>query len=138
VWPDTGRLARTRAAITDAQQHPPIIRRGDMVADVYRVLDELPRNATLCVLTTWAVAYLSRETRVDFAAELARMGRERPVVWISGEGPNVVPAFADLGVPTRDIEASILGAILYDGETVRTTPLAFVHPHGSWIDWIAP
>jgi len=138
TWPDTGRLDRTRAAIRLAQGDPPTIRRGDMVADVYRVLAELPRDATICVLTTWAVAYLSRAGREDFAAELARMGRDRPVVWISGEGPNVVSAFADLEVPTLDIEASILGAIVYDGDAARATPLAFVHPHGSWINWIAP
>jgi len=137
TWPDTGRLDRTRAAIRDAQQHPPAIRRGDMVADVYRVLAELPGDATICVLTTWAVAYLSREARDEFAAELARMGRERPVVWISGEGPNVVPAFAGLEAPTLDIEASILGAIVYDHDGAHATPLAFVHPHGSWIDWQA-
>jgi hypothetical protein len=137
TWPDTGRLDRTRAAIRDGQQHPPTIHQGDMVADVYRVLGELPPDATVCVLTTWAVAYLSRAGRAEFAAELARMGRERPVVWISGEGPNVVPAFAGLDVPTLDIEASILGAIVYDGGSERAIPLAFVHPHGSWIDWIA-
>jgi hypothetical protein len=137
TWPDTGRLDRTRAAIRDAQQHPPTIRRGDMVTDVYRVLAELPSDATVCVLTSWAVAYLSRQGRDQFAAELARMGRDRPVVWVSGEGRNVVRAFADLEAPTVDIEASILGAIVYDGESERAFPLAFVHPHGSWIDWIA-
>jgi hypothetical protein len=136
IWPDTGRLDRTRAAIRDTQQNPPTIRRGDMVTDVYRVLAELPRDATICVLTTWAVAYLSRDARREFSDELARMGRERPVVWVSGEGPNVVPAFADIEAPTLDIEASILGAIVYDGGRAHATPLAFVHPHGSWIDWL--
>jgi hypothetical protein len=137
TWPDTGRLDRTRAAIRDAQRHPPTIHRGDMVEDVFATLAELPRDATICVLTTWAVAYLSRENRVAFAAELARAGRERPVVWVSGEAPNVVPAFAAVTAPTVDIEASILGAIVYDGEREDATQLAFVHPHGAWIDWIA-
>src|SRR5262249_26962563 len=126
MWPDTGRLERTRAAIRDAQRHPPTLRRGDMVADVFAILADLPHDATVCVLTTWAVAYLSRAGRDDFAAELARASRDRPVVWISGEGPNVVPAFAGLHVPTRDIEASILGAIVFEGGTERATPLAFV------------
>jgi hypothetical protein len=137
TWPDTGRLDRTRAAIRDAQRHPPTIRRGDMVADVYATLAELPRDATICVITTWAIAYVSRPGRVEFGAELARAGRERPVVWISGESPNVVPAFAGVEAPTVDIEAGILGAIVYDGDRADATQLAFVHPHGSWIDWIA-
>ena len=138
TWPDTGRLDRTRAAIRAARRQPPTIRRGDMVADVFATIAELPRDATVCVLTTWAVAYLSRENRVAFAAELARAGRERPVVWISGEAPNVVAAFAAIEAPTVDIEASILGAIVFAGGRETATQLAFVHPHGSWIDWVAP
>ena len=57
VWPDTGRLDRTRAAIGDAQRHPPRIRRGDMVADIATAVGELPANAVACVTTTWALAY---------------------------------------------------------------------------------
>jgi hypothetical protein len=60
-------------------------------------------------------------------------------VWISGEGPGVVRAFADQAPPPEldDIEPSILGAIRYDGGAADATALAFVHPHGASIDWIA-
>jgi hypothetical protein len=140
IWPDTGRLERTSAAIRDAQQHPPTIRRGDMVDDLPAALALLPTDALACVTTTWALAYLQRAGRDQFAARLAAAGRERPIVWISGEGPGVVRAFADERLPPDldDIEPSILGAIRYDGNTIETTALAFVHPHGAAIDWIAP
>ena len=47
------------------------------------------------------------------------------------------PADLDIVAPTVDIEASILGAIVYDGNREDATQLAFVHPHGSWVDWVA-
>ena len=139
TWPDTGdRLARTGAAIRDAQRHPPTIRRGDMIDDLPAAVATLPRDAVACVTTTWAIAYLRREARERFAAQLARAGRDRPIVWISGEGPGIVPEFRDYRPPAVDgIEPNMLGAIVYRGRTKRATPLAFVHPHGASIDWLA-
>jgi hypothetical protein len=139
IWPDTGRLERTSAAIRDAQAHPPTIRTGDMIDDLPAALAELPDDALACVTTTWALAYLQPEGRERFAARLADAGRARPVVWISGEGPGIVSAFADRVPPDDldDIEPSVLGAIRYDRDERDATALAFVHPHGAAIDWIA-
>jgi hypothetical protein len=138
IWPDTGRLERTSAAIREAQLHPPTIRTGDMVDDLRATIDELPAGALVCVTTTWALAYLQRDGREQFAAQLAAAGRERPVVWISGETPGIVSALADRKPPPDldDIEPSLLGAIHYDGDTADATALAWVHPHGAAIDWI--
>ncbi len=140
TWPDTGnRLERTAAAIRAAQRHPPTIRQGDMIDDLPSALASLPTDAVAVVTTTWAIAYLSREARVRFAAQLAKAGRDRTIVWISGEGPGIVPEFADVKVPeVEGIEPNLLGAIVYDGNRKYATPLAFVHPHGASIDWIAP
>jgi hypothetical protein len=138
VWPDTGRLERTRAAIRDAQEHPPTITRGDMVEDLPPLIADLPPDALACVITTWAFAYLAPEARPRFVDQLARVGRTRPVVWISGEGPGVVAAFAGVRPPDGDgIELSVLGAMDFDSGATRATPLAFVHPHGASIDWLA-
>jgi len=138
IWPDTGRLERTRAAIREAQENPPTIRPGDMVDDLPDVLAELPADATVCVLNTWSLAYLQREGRERYAAQLEEAGRTRTIVWISGEGPGVVPAFADLELPaSEDIEPSVLGAIEFDGDASRATALAYVHPHGATINWLA-
>jgi hypothetical protein len=139
IWPDTGRLERTDAAIHDTRLHRPTIRTGDMVDDLRTTIAELPVGALVCVTTTWALAYLQREGREEFAAQLAAAGRDRPVVWISGEGPGIVSAFADRKPPPEldDIEPSLLGAIRYDGDSIEATALAWVHPHGAAIDWIA-
>ena len=80
----------------------------------------------------------NRPARETFAAQLADASRDRPVVWISGEGPGVVSAFAHLEFPEYEgIEQNVLGAIQYEGGDARATALAFVHPHGASIDWIA-
>ena len=90
------------------------------------------------MITTWAFAYLSPSARPTFVDQLERVGRTRPLVWISGEGPGVVSPFADVRPPDVDgIELSVLGAMDFDGGATRATPLAFVHPHGASIDWFA-
>jgi hypothetical protein len=139
IWPDTGRLERTSAAIREAQLRPPTIRTGDMVDDLRAAINELPADALACVTTTWALAYLQRAGREQFAAQLGAAGRVRPVVWISGETPGIVGPLADRKPPPDldDIEPSLLGAIRYDGDTQDATALAWVHPHGAAIDWIA-
>jgi len=139
VWPDTGRLERTRAAIEDARSHASRIHRGDMIYDLPAVLAEVPDEATACVTTTWALAYLSRSGRERFAAQLASCARDRTIVWISGESPGIVSAFAEpLPPPSAGIEPSVLGAIMYRGDSKQATALAYVHPHGASIDWLAP
>ena len=39
--------------------------------------------------------------------------------------------------PSAAIESSVLGAIVYDGDSADATALAYVHPHGATIDWLA-
>jgi hypothetical protein len=110
-----------------------------MIDGLPGALAELPADAVACVTTTWALAYLPPAGRDRFAAQLGAAARARPIVWISGEGPGIVPAFADCRPPPEldDIEPSLLGAIRYDGDTADATMLAFVHPHGASIDWVA-
>jgi hypothetical protein len=33
------------------------------------------------------------------------------------------------------MEASLLGLVVFEGGDLDATLLAFVHPHGNWIDW---
>jgi hypothetical protein len=139
VWPDTGRLPRTRLALEQARRTPPRFVRGDAVESVSDVVLGLPPDAMAVVMTTWALAYLSRDNRLAFRDTLAEASAHRPIAWISGEGKGVVEAFRTVDVPTdgQGMMASILGLMLFrDGET-ESRLLGFVHPHGNWIDWRA-
>jgi hypothetical protein len=135
TWPDTGRLDRTRAAVTLAAANPSELRTGDAVTDMPALLDEI--DGPVIVTTTWALAYLSEERRAAFSNVLAIASRDRPVSWISGESAGVNDALPLVEPP--DVEgatASVLGTIRYEsGNMVGTRVLAHVHPHGHWLWW---
>jgi hypothetical protein len=134
LWPDTGRLPRSRLAFEEARTTPPRIVRGDAVDTVGEVIDSLPTESVPAVVTTWAFTYLTRERRHAFAAALAGIGHRRPVAWISAQAPRVVDAFADVD-PPGGTEASVLGSVVFSGEPSDADLLAFVQPHGAWLDW---
>ncbi len=137
IWPDTGRLARAQRAIAVARRAPPEIVRGDAVDDVTAVVLGLPPEVTPVVVTTWALAYLSRSRRLEFHETLAAASRTRPIAWISAESLGVVDAFSELTPPTdaNRTDASILGLVTFRDGRSEAEHLGFVQPHGAWIDW---
>ncbi len=139
VWPDTGRLPRTRLALAEAKRTPPRFVRGDAVQRVADVVLGLPSGSVPVVVTTWAAAYFPVRERVAFREALVAASRERPVAWVSGEGAGVIDLFAGVEVP-RDadgLEPSLLGLVVFRDGVADARFLAFVHPHGNWIDWRA-
>ena len=71
MWPDTGRLTRTRLALEEARRTPLELVRGDAVEDVGDLIASLPVDATAVVTTTWVVGYFSPEQRTGFRDALA-------------------------------------------------------------------
>ena len=138
MWPDTGRLPRTRRALEELRRSPPNVVQGDAVDTVSGVVAGLPADDTAVVMTSWAIAYLRPARRVEFREALASASRNRTVAWVSGEGPGVVDLFADTSAPTdaNGMEASVLGLALFRDGEVDAEVLAFVHPHGTWIEWL--
>lgn len=137
VWPDTGRLPRTRRALEVVRRTPPRLVRGDAVEAVSDVVLGLPPGIVPVVTTTWALAYLSEARRVVFRETLAAASRERTIAWVSGEGSGVVDLFAGFEAPSdsQGMEASLLGLTVFRAGDLDAELLAFVHPHGNWIDW---
>lgn len=136
VWPDTNRLERTARAIEAARAHPPRLVGGDALDALPGVLAGLPSTGAACVMTTWAFSYFSVDDRARFVELLADAGRSRPVVWIAGDGPGVVELVEPGPVPQHDpVDAAVLSAVAFEGSSRRPRLLAFVHPHGLWIDW---
>jgi hypothetical protein len=139
VWPDTGRMPRTRLALEEARRTPATLVRGDAVADVGAVIDTLPRDATAVVTTTWVVAYLLPRQRTDFFDALAAASATRAVVWISAEGQGVVESIPSDEAPSGPdgVEYSVLGAVTFREAAGSAELLGYVHPHGSALDWRA-
>jgi hypothetical protein len=139
VWPDTGRLPRTRLALEEAKRTPLHHVRGDAVERVTDVVLGLPAGAVPVVTTTWAAAYFSKPERVAFREALAAASRHRPVAWISAESLGVVDLFAQVEAPAdaHGFEPSVLGLVVFRDGASDPRHLALVHPHGTWIDWRA-
>jgi hypothetical protein len=136
TWPDTARIPRTERAIAEARADPPPVVRGDALETIDGVLRGLPDETTPCVTTTWALAYLSRSEREQFVDLLRQAGRRRPLAWVSGEDPVVLPHLDAGDLPDHDgTRPSLLGLTVLDGGDLDATVLALVHPHGLWMDW---
>jgi len=131
VWPETDRLARTRLAIAEAAIDPPVVHEGDAFESLPPAVRSLPADAAACVLTFWSFAYFPVETRPAFTDLLAELARDRPLVWLYGEGPNIGPSF---GEPADEC---VLGLVFFDAGVPEPKLLAQVHPHGDWIRWLA-
>ena len=138
VWPDTGRLARTRAAIELARASSVDVVAGDLIDDLAPTVARLPSGPPLCVVTSWVLAYVPGRDRPRFVAALAALSHDRPVAWLSAEGPGVVRELpAPAADPTGDIVASVVGVVRFEGgEQVATDVLGTCHPHGSRLDWL--
>ncbi|MET0662869.1 MAG: DUF2332 domain-containing protein [Ilumatobacteraceae bacterium] len=136
VWPDTGRADRVEASIRLVQQHPPMLLTGRANQVLPAVLDDLPAGATAIVMTTWAFGYFSIDERTEFVDLLRTASARQPVVWISAENAGVVGELATSG-PGSESSDDTLGALLIDGGDVEARPLARVHSHGNWIDWVS-
>lgn len=139
VWPDTGRLTRTRLALEEARRTPLTLVRGDAVEDVGDLIASLPLYATAVVTTTWVVAYLSPEQRTGFRDALAAASESRPVAWISAEGHGVVDLIPSDGTPSDEngVEWSVLGLVTFREGHTDPELLGYVHPHGNGLDWRA-
>ncbi len=134
VWPGTGRLERTAAAIELARLRPPIVVQGDAVTGLSSLIGGMPVHVPVVVTTTWVYAYFSAPDREAFTEVLRQESARRPVVWVSAEGAGTVSqlpgsAEADGG------EGDVLGAVMFRDGEVTAEVLGYAHPHGNWLDW---
>lgn len=137
LWPgQVDRDARLTAALALCRRDRPPVEQGDGVEGVGRAIARLPEQARAVVVTTWALAYFSKQARTAFAAELAAASRHRPVDWVSVEAPGVVAAVPP--VTGADDGASAIGLVRFRaGGLADASALGTCHPHGNWLRWPA-
>jgi hypothetical protein len=127
IWPaQHERLARIHAAIEIVRADPPRIIRGDAIDDLPPLVAAAPPNATLVIVSSAAIVYLTPEPRARFIEYV----RSLNAAWISNEGSGIVPvAAAALG----DRIPPVLGQMLL---SLNEVPRAFTGPHGDRLDWL--
>jgi hypothetical protein len=124
LWPgEAGRRERLDAAIAAARRDPPRIHQGDLLTDVPDLAREAPADATLVIFHSAVLAYVAPSGRDKFA----RTVRKLDAVWLSNEGPGVLPGVgADLNVHCGFV-------LVQDGTTAK----ALTDGHGTWLEWLA-
>jgi hypothetical protein len=130
IWPDQPqRLARLRAAVLIARADPPVVLRGDLLEQVEPVVAQAPAEATVVVFHAAVLVYLPQAGRQRFAELMA----ELPAVWISTEGPGVIPP-----LETRlDRARAPAGAVFLLGQGPQQL-VGLADPHGAWLQWLDP
>jgi hypothetical protein len=141
-WPDQPeRVHRARAAIALAHADPPRVIEGDMVELVAEQVAHVPAHALPVVFATWALAYLPAERQAALLAELGRVAADtgRELSLLFAELPDEVPG---LPIPARPDgidqpnHTALVRVDWWGGERTAAR-LADVHPHGTWIEWLA-
>jgi len=123
VWPGEGdREQRLAAAIASARRDPPVVHRGDILTDLPALAAQAPAEATLVVYHSAVLAYLTPPDRRRFAATV----RGLQAVWLSNEGPGVVP---EVPIPPYQGTPFVLAR---EGRT----PIALTDSHGTWLQWL--
>jgi hypothetical protein len=136
VWSDhVGRRGRLQAAIELSRRDPPVVVRGDLVDDLPRLIDEAPEAATLVILHSAVLPYVAKDCRDRFTAVLARESKKRPIVWLSNEGPGIIPSL-DALAPARDQLRFRVGRGWWDDGQVDQELLALAHYHGWDLEWL--
>ena len=122
VWPEhTDRLATLRAAARVVAADPPHVLESDLLVGLRDLVDAAPAGATVVVLHSAVLYYLTDAEKSTFAATMSDLRRSRGVVWLSNEGWTVLP-----DVAARLSEGHSPQFILArDGE-----PVALTDPHG--------
>jgi len=136
VWPDQAdRFHRLRAAIALATASPPPLRHGDAVESLAHGIAEVGRDGHPVVTNSWVLNYLSPRERLDYLAELDRVGAERDLSWVFAESPELVP---ELPIVATSLETGVTALTIARWRNgIRSVEtVATCHPHGYWINWL--
>jgi hypothetical protein len=136
VWSDhIDRRQRLEAAIHLCRKGPPIIQKGDIIDDLPSLVAEAPKDALLVIFHSAVLPYVSPERRPTFCRLLASLSHERDIVWLSNEGPGVIPEL-DALAPESDRLRFRLGKTRFSRGCVRRELLALGHFHGWDLKWL--
>jgi len=125
IWPGgEARAEQLERAVALAREDPPRLVAGDALALLPRMLDEAPRDATVCVFDTFVAIQLAAEQRAQLTALLAAASIERELFRVSVDW-QVTPQ------PTVELTR------FAGGHAGPPALLAYTHAHGRWLEWLA-
>lgn len=128
VWPgEEVREQRLASALRAVAGREVLTVAGDITDALTGVVAAAPAGATVVVLHSATLAYLSRDQRERHLRLLSELG----VHWVTNEGMKVVPAVRAALPPGFEDDPRPCFVLALDGR-----PLARVGSHGQWLDWL--
>jgi hypothetical protein len=127
-----------QAAIEQARRAPPVVVRGDAIADLDRAADQLPPERPLVVVHQSVMSYLSTRDRIRFGQAVPALARRRPVYWLFAESPTAAQTLAAVTPPSGEGAMHVLVLTDLTHDPSRGSVLAVADPHGRWLRWLAP
>jgi hypothetical protein len=129
------RRSRLAGAVTLARRRGGTVRQG-LLPDL-AVLDEVPDDQQLCLMTSWVLPYLADDDRRALIDGVLARSKSRPISWITMEPAGAMPFRAGDPIAYTGAPPTVLAVSRFD-EGIRTdTTLAVTHSHGVWIEWAA-
>lgn len=134
VWPEqVERFQRLKSAIAMARELGVTVEQGDAVADIRVLVERASQYGHPVITTSWVLNYLTSSQRLDFVAELDRLGADRDLSWIIAESPRETPELPVAGRTDEDI--TVISLVTWRQGIRSSERLGTTHPHGSWINW---
>lgn len=146
LWPhDRVRAERLAQAVALARQAAyPLRQAQDGLALLQDWLAQLPPDVQPVLLNSWVLAYFDAPALARHRERVADLMRQRGLVWLSAEAADLRPPGLALPPLPADYQpgssslwtlqwADAGGALL-----LQQQALAWSHPHGRWLQWLAP
>ncbi|MDM4768321.1 DUF2332 domain-containing protein [Pelomonas sp. SE-A7] len=143
LWPsERERTLRLKLAIGLARASAwPVQRAADGLGLLVEWLDRLPAGVQPVLLNSWVLFYFDKDGLALHYQRVAELVRSRGLVWLNAEmaalhppglvRPDLSPEGPEAGSATLwSLQRAEQGELIHE-------PLAWSHPHGRWLDWIA-
>lgn len=123
IWPEhVERHERLARGIEIARTDPPNLIRGDAATGLRELIDQAPRDATLCIYGTFTLYQFPKEALRAVFHGMQAAAADRTIHFVGCEG-------------TGD-ECSELRLTTYEGEGREKFHLADCNPHAQWLQWV--
>ncbi|MET0519140.1 MAG: DUF2332 domain-containing protein [Burkholderiaceae bacterium] len=137
VWPhDRLRAERLGQALALARAAPPtLLQSADGLSVLEDWLARLPTGVQPVLFNSWVLAYLEPAALRRHHARVAALVRERGLAWINAEIAALAPLDPPPACPAGESPRSAtLWTLSGPG---GSEALAWSHPHGRWLQWLA-
>ncbi len=97
--------------------------RGDAEEQLQGILENVPKEETLCIVHSFVLTFLSQEARDRLTAIMTETGRSRHAFVLSMEW-------------YKEWELARLWLTEYGDRKARIRLLAYCDSHGEWLEWL--